>query len=131
MPLAMIAKVGQMPHFSTLHISRLAAPPALGIVTAINWFSTFVVVVIWLVLQKSVSSASWSSSSKYPDDISDSPFSRLPSVVLEDLSLEELSDVFRIPLAKHARLGIEQARALFSWCLSRNLKWPVLLGGGD
>jgi hypothetical protein len=74
-----------------------------------------------------VSSASWSSSSKYLDEIFDSPFPRSPSVVLEGLSLEELSDVFRIPLARHARFGVEQARAFFNWCLSRNPNWPVLL----
>jgi hypothetical protein len=43
------------------------------------------------------------------------------------LSLEELSVVFRIPLARHARFGVEQARAFFNWCLLRNPKWPVLL----
>jgi hypothetical protein len=43
------------------------------------------------------------------------------------LSLEELSDVFRIPTARHARFGLEQARAFFNSVLSRNAKWPVLL----
>jgi hypothetical protein len=75
----------------------------------------------------SVSSASWSSSSKYLDEIFDSPFPRSPSVVLEGLSLEELSDVFRIYLAKYAKFGIEQAGAFSNWCLSQKSRWPVLL----
>lgn len=45
------------------------------------------------------------------------------------LSLEELSEVFKIPTAMHARFGLDQARAFFNWCLSRNpgLQMPVLL----
>jgi hypothetical protein len=43
------------------------------------------------------------------------------------LTLEELSDVFGIPLARHASHGIKQARAFFNWCLSRYPEWPVLL----
>lgn len=43
------------------------------------------------------------------------------------LSLEELSDVFRIPTARHAKFGFEQAGAFFNWCLARNPRWPVLL----
>lgn len=45
------------------------------------------------------------------------------------LTLEELSDVFRIPTARHAGFGVEQAQAFINWCLLRNpgMKMPVLL----
>jgi hypothetical protein len=45
----------------------------------------------------------------------------------KSLTLEELSDVFVIPLAEHASHGVKQARAFFDWCLLRNPEWPVLL----
>jgi hypothetical protein len=35
----------------------------------------------------------------------------------KSLTLEELSDVFVIPLAEHASHGVKQARAFFDWCL--------------
>ena len=52
-------------------------------------------------------------------------FSVVPET--KGLSLEELSAVFRIPLVEHAKFGLEQARAFFNCCLSRNHRWPVLL----
>lgn len=55
----------------------------------------------------------------------------LYSVVPEtkNLTLEELSEVFRIPTARHARFGLQQAKAFIMWCFRRNpgLQMPVLL----
>lgn len=55
------------------------------------------------------------------------PHSVVPET--KGLTLEELSDVFRIPTARHARFGLQQASVFFRRRLSRNsgLKMPVLL----
>jgi len=98
----------------------------MGLVTAINWFLNFVVAISWPPLYKALH--------EYGAFIWYAGWCIIGEIVIllvvpetKGLSLEELSDVFRIPLARHARFGIEQARAFSNWCLSRNPKWPVLL----